>query len=72
MLCPLQVLAAVMSVFERRFGIRSSSLLSLLWLSLVVYGAIKLRTIILVTLDSVREDYTLHYTTVYNVLLLLG
>ena len=52
--CPIQVLAAVMSVFERRFGIRSSSLLSLLWLSLVVYGAIKLRTIILVTLDSVR------------------
>ena len=50
---PLQGLAALLNVYERKNGTRSSGLLIVLWLSLVVWSTIKLRTYILKEMDAV-------------------
>ena len=42
-----------MIYFERKRGVRSSGLIILLWISLVIYGSLKLRTYILIDEDAV-------------------
>ena len=39
---------------DRVFGQRSSGLLFCFWLGMVVYGSIKLRTLLLLSIDNVR------------------
>ena len=39
--------------FHRKRGVRSSGLLIILWICLVAYGSVKLRTLILTTEDNV-------------------
>ncbi len=40
---------------DRIVGVRSSGLLLCFWLGLVVYGSIKLRTLLLLSIDNVRQ-----------------
>ncbi len=47
---------------DRMMSQRSSGLLLLLWLGLIIYGTIKLRTLSLLSLDNVRASPSLHYT----------
>ena len=49
----MQVLTAIMIYFERKRGVRSSGLVIMLWISLVIYGSFKLRTYILIDEDAV-------------------
>ena len=42
-----------MIVYERRRGIRSSGLMIVLWIALVVYGALKLFTVALEAQETV-------------------
>ena len=42
-----------MIYFERKRGVRSSGLVIMLWISLVIYGSFKLRTYILIDEDAV-------------------
>ena len=44
---------------DRIAGVRSSGLLLCFWLGLVVYGSIKLRTLLLLSIDNVRQ-HTMH------------
>lgn len=39
-------------MFERKRGVRSSGLLTLFWISLVIYGVIKTRTLSLIAEDD--------------------
>ena len=50
-----QALVAVILYHERRIGIRSSGLLFLYWMSLVLYGAFKLLLASIAAHDSVRK-----------------
>ena len=43
-------------MFERKSGIRSSGTLILLWIALLAYSAVKLRTLILLSEDDVRKE----------------
>ena len=51
----LQVIVALVLWQERRDGVRSSGLLFIFWLALVLYGALKLRSVILLSEDEVRD-----------------
>ena len=42
----IQVLAAAVAVHERWLGVRSSALMFLLWLGLVIYGGLKMWTLV--------------------------
>jgi len=41
-----QILAAAVTVHERQHGIHSSALMFLLWLGLVIYGGLKMWTLV--------------------------
>lgn len=43
-----------MIVIERKNGVRSSGTLIVFWMAMTVYSAIKLRTLILLSMDYVR------------------
>ena len=49
----MQVVAAVVLQWERRLGIRSSALLFLFWMSMAIYGSLKLRSLVLTSKDQV-------------------
>ena len=44
-----------MTFFERKRGVRSSGLIIILWISLVIYGSFKLRTYMLIDEDAVSS-----------------
>lgn len=48
-----QILAAAVTVHERWLGIRSSALMFLLWLGLVIYGVLKMWTLVALTQEFV-------------------
>ena len=52
----IQILADVVIVFENKKGVRSSGLMILLWMSLIAYGTLKLRTLILLAEDLVSKN----------------
>ena len=49
-----QGISALVTSHDHHLGHRSSGLMLLLWLGLVIYGTIKFRTYILITIDRVR------------------
>ncbi len=49
-----QVVCLLLMTRDRIVGQRSSGLLFLFWLVLVIYGTIKLRTLSLLSIDNVR------------------
>ncbi len=49
----MKVLAALVMHQDRRVGVRSSGVLLLFWLGLVVYGSFKLRSLVLLAEDVV-------------------
>ena len=51
-----QALAAVVVVFERKSGIRSSGTLIVFWMAMLAYSTMKLRTLILLSKDAVRKE----------------
>eukprot|EP00731_Ephydatia_muelleri_P028692 Em0020g336a len=56
-------LAGVITYHERRVGVHSSGLLHLFWVAMVVYGVIKLRTLILTAQDSHGVRDVFRFTT---------
>lgn len=53
----LQVLVGAVIAFERKSGVRSSGILIIFWIVMVAYSAIKLRTLILLSMDYVRVEW---------------
>eukprot|EP00731_Ephydatia_muelleri_P028696 Em0020g340a len=56
-------LAGVITYHERRIGVHSSGLLHLFWLAMVVYGVIKLRTLILTAQEAHGVRDAFRFTT---------
>ena len=51
--CVVQVIAWTVLWWERREGVRSSGLFTIFWLCLVLYSALKMRSLILLSEDRV-------------------
>ena len=65
----IQILADVVIVFENKKGVHSSGLMILLWISLIVYGTLKLRTLILIAQDLVSKNTSLSLSVSLSVCL---
>lgn len=50
----LQVVIGLVLSYQRRLGIRSAGINFLFWLGLLLYGSIKVRSIVLISKDNVR------------------
>ena len=49
----LQLVAALLLHHERKLGVRSSAILFIFWMCMVIYGSFKLRTLVLMSEDDV-------------------
>ena len=57
LVCVVQVIAWTVLWWERREGVRSSGLFTIFWFCLVLYSALKMRSLILLSEDMVSFEH---------------